>query len=69
MSENGYKVVIQPEGTEDGYIAYVPELPDCHSYGATLEETRDNIRKAIEGRTAAVEGQLAAGPDQAPASH
>ena len=31
-----------------GYSAYSPDLPGCVAAGATLSETRDNIRGAIE---------------------
>jgi predicted RNase H-like HicB family nuclease len=33
---------------EGGYTAYVPSLPGCISEGDTLEESRKNIREAIE---------------------
>lgn len=29
--------------------AYVPDLPGCLTAGRTLEETKHNIREAIEG--------------------
>lgn len=42
-----YLVIIEP--CEDGgYSAYVPDLPVCFSVGETLEETRANIKEAIE---------------------
>jgi predicted RNase H-like HicB family nuclease len=31
-----------------GYIAYVEELPGANTQGATLEETRENLREAIQ---------------------
>ena len=34
--------------TATGYSAYVPDLPGCVAAGATLEETRQLIRQAIE---------------------
>ena len=40
-----YVVVI--EKTEDGYGAFVPDLPGCVAAGDTYEETRELIREAI----------------------
>lgn len=31
------------------WAAYVPDLPGCMTTGETLDETRANIREAIEG--------------------
>ena len=42
------KVVIH-KAEEGGYWAEVPLLPGCISEGETLEETKANIREAIEG--------------------
>lgn len=37
------------EMEEDGsYHAYCPTLSGCHSYGATIEEAKKNIKEAIE---------------------
>ena len=33
---------------KDGYVAFVPALPGCHTQGETLEETEGNVREAIE---------------------
>jgi predicted RNase H-like HicB family nuclease len=41
-----YAVVF--EKAENNYSAYVPDLPGCISTGKTLDETRRNIREAIE---------------------
>lgn len=41
-----YTVFIEP--TETGYSAYVPDLPGCVAAAATLEETRQMIKEAIE---------------------
>ena len=40
-----YAVVF--ERSEDGYGAYVPDLPGCVTVGDTLAETEVNIREAI----------------------
>jgi predicted RNase H-like HicB family nuclease len=43
-----YKINIVFEKDEHGYYVYAPELPGCHSQGATFEEAMTNIREAIE---------------------
>ncbi len=37
------------ERAEHNWAAYVPDLPGCVTTGASLEETEQNIREAIEG--------------------
>ncbi len=32
----------------EGYIGYVEELPGANTQGETLEETRENLREAVE---------------------
>lgn len=32
----------------EGYIGFVEELPGANTQGATLEETRANLREAVE---------------------
>jgi predicted RNase H-like HicB family nuclease len=32
----------------EGYIGYVEELPGANTQGATIEETRENLKEAIE---------------------
>jgi len=34
--------------TDTGYSAHVPDLPGCIAAGATLEETQQLIREAVE---------------------
>ena len=46
MTTYHFTVVIEPD--EDMFHAYVPTLPGCHTFGATLDETRANITEAIE---------------------
>jgi predicted RNase H-like HicB family nuclease len=43
---NRYTVLFEPTAT--GYSAHVPDLPGCIAAGATLDETRQLIREAIE---------------------
>ena len=41
-----YAVVIEEAGSN--FSAYVPDLPGCVATGATVEETEQAIREAIE---------------------
>lgn len=41
-----FTVVIEPD--EQGYHAYVPSLPGCHTFGETVDEARANISEAME---------------------
>lgn len=40
------------EQAQSNWAAYVPDLPGCITTGGTLEETKINIREAIEGHLA-----------------
>jgi predicted RNase H-like HicB family nuclease len=42
-----FDVVILEDET-GGYVAFVPNLPGCHTQGETLEELMENVREAIE---------------------
>ena len=33
---------------DEGYIAFVEELPGANTQGATLDEARENLREAVE---------------------
>ena len=35
--------------TQSNWAAYVPALPGCMTTGRTLDETKTNIREAIQG--------------------
>ena len=43
---SSYTVFFEP--TTTGYSAHVPDLPGCVAAAATLEETRELMREAIE---------------------
>ena len=45
MKSYSYRVIIEPDG--DSFHAYVPALVGCHTFGASLAETKANIREAI----------------------
>lgn len=42
-----FRIIIEKDGKT--YHGYVPTLPGCHTQGATIEETRKNLREAIIG--------------------
>lgn len=43
-----FEIVIEKEAEDEGYLAYSPTLPGCFSNGTTVDETRRNMRQAIE---------------------
>ena len=43
-----HKVAVIIEQDADGYFAYCPDLPGCHSQGDSFEEAVANIREAAE---------------------
>lgn len=47
MKTHTYRTIIERDG--DSYHGYVPALPGCHTAGDTIEETRNNLREAIQG--------------------
>lgn len=46
MSTYQFTVVIEPD--EEGFHAYVPSLPGCHTFAETIDQARANIVEAIE---------------------
>lgn len=42
-----FRVILEPSD-EGGYTVYVPSLPGCISEGDTINESLENIKKAIE---------------------
>ncbi len=50
---------------EEGYIAFVEELPGANTQGATIEEARENLKEAVsmvlEANRNLTEEQLPAG--------
>lgn len=45
LSSRHYTVILEPDA--DGYHAFCPALPGCHTCGDTLEEAMVNIREAV----------------------
>jgi predicted RNase H-like HicB family nuclease len=50
-----FEIVIEKESEDEGYFAYSPSLPGCFSNGLTIEETRHNIRVAIQQHIAVLQ--------------
>ena len=46
MKTYQFTVVIEPD--DGAFHAYVPALPGCHTFGATIDEARANITEAME---------------------
>jgi len=46
MRNYQFTVVIEPDNSQ--FHAYVPALPGCHTFGATIEKARANIAEAIQ---------------------
>ena len=47
MKFHSYRVIIEPD-ENNTFHAYVPALPGCHTWGESFEETRENVRDAID---------------------
>ena len=43
-----YKIVLEPDPEDGGYVVHCLALPGCYSQGDTRAEAIDNIREAIE---------------------
>lgn len=43
-----FEIVIEKESEDEGYYAYSPTLPGCFSNGKTIEDTKRNMREAIQ---------------------
>jgi predicted RNase H-like HicB family nuclease len=42
------KFAVVIEKADSNWAAYVPDLPGCITTGSTLQETKRNIREAVE---------------------
>lgn len=47
MKSLSYRIIIEPDGKK-AFHGYVPALPGCHTWGKNIEETRENLRDAID---------------------
>jgi len=43
-----YRIVLEPDPDDGGYVSHCPALPGCYSQGETREEAISNVREAIE---------------------
>lgn len=42
-----FRVIIEPD-ENNTFHGFVPILPGCHTWGETIEETKRNLREAIQ---------------------
>jgi len=49
-----FRVILEPDLDDGGYVVTCPALPGCCSQGETREEALANIRDAIEGYLASL---------------
>jgi len=54
MKFYSFQIVIEKEPDDEGYLAYTPNVPGCFSNGKTIEETKRNIRQAVEQHLASL---------------
>lgn len=47
MKNYTFRVIIEPD-EKNTFHGYVPSLSGCHTWGKTIEETRQNLRDAIK---------------------
>ncbi len=43
-----YKIIVEPDPEDGGFVVHCPALPGCYSQGETRDEAIANIREAIE---------------------
>lgn len=43
-----FPIIIEKEPEDPGYFAHSPLLPGCFSAGLTIDETRRNMREALQ---------------------
>ena len=48
MKYFSFQIMIEKEDGDEGYYAYCPNLPGCFSNGRTFEETKANVREAVQ---------------------
>ena len=54
MKFYSFQIIIEKEQEDEGYFAYSPTVSGCFSNGKTIEETKRNIRQAIEQQLASM---------------
>lgn len=53
-----FKVIIEEDKEDGGYVVECPALPGCASQGDTVEEALENIKEAIRGWLKAEYGKI-----------
>jgi predicted RNase H-like HicB family nuclease len=53
-----FKVFVEEDKEDGGYVIECPALPGCASQGDTVEEAVENIKEAIRGWLKAEYGQI-----------
>ena len=47
MKTYTFRVIIEPD-ENNTYHGFVPSLPGCHTWGESIEETKENLKNAIK---------------------
>jgi antitoxin HicB len=47
MKVYDFKVLLEPDEDDGGYVVSCPALPGCYTQGDTVDEAMDNIKEAI----------------------
>ena len=42
-----FRIIIEPDGN-NSFHGYVPSLSGCHTWGKTIEATKQNLKEAIK---------------------
>ncbi len=54
MKFYSFQIVIEKDPEDEGYLAFISNVPGCFSNGKTIEEAKRNIRLAIEQHLASM---------------
>ena len=63
MQQLTYRIIIEPD-ERDTFHGFVPALPGCHTWGESIEETRENIKDAISAYVRALHADGEAIPEE-----
>ena len=47
MKIHSFRVIVEPD-ENNTFHGFVPVLPGCHTWGETIENTKNNLRDAIK---------------------
>ena len=53
-----FKVIVEEDLEDGGYVVECPALPGCASQGDTVDEALENIKEAIRGWLKAEYGEI-----------